>query len=69
MVTCETNCCSHRAFPTLEISCLRDKLWKWFKCFASKQDQMQKFWGFGILESQKMQMVKNKLSPCIGTIN
>ena len=35
MVNCETNCCSHRAFPTLENSCLRDKLWKWFKCFAS----------------------------------
>ena len=97
MVACETNCCFHTAFPTLEIGCLRDKLWKWFKCFASKQDQIhrffcsatfffsnlsnllglaappwlvknEKFWGFSIVESQKMQMVKNKLLPCTGSI-
>ena len=35
MVTCGRNCCFHAAFYTLETSCLRDKLWKWFKWFMA----------------------------------
>ena len=35
MVICERDCCFRAAFYTLETSCLRDKLWKWFKWFMA----------------------------------
>lgn len=40
VVTCVTNYCFYEAFFTFETGCLRDKLWKLFKCFVSKQNQI-----------------------------